>query len=61
MEPAADLHGRERVTARFHTGLLAPVVVDARMKPGYPRVMEVDPETRALVDRRWDEYGIRLR
>lgn len=60
MEPASDLHGRERVTARFHTGLVPPVVLDARMKPGYPEVMEVDADTRALVDRRWDEYGVRV-
>ena len=58
MEPAADLHGRERVTSRFHTGLVAPAVIDARMKPGYPPVMEVDPATRDLVDRRWGEYGL---
>ena len=58
MEPAADIHARDRVTARFHTGLVAPVVIDARMKPGYPEVMEVDAATRALVDRRWTEYGI---
>ncbi len=58
MEPAADLHGRERATARFHTGLVPPVVIDARMKPGYPEVMEVDAPTRELVDRRWGEYGI---
>jgi UbiD family decarboxylase len=58
MEPAADLHGAERVTARFHTGLVGPAVIDARMKPGYPKVMEVDDETRDLVDRRWSEYGV---
>ena len=58
MEPAADLHARNRATARFHTGLVAPVVIDARMKPGYPEVMEVDDATKALVDRRWSEYGI---
>jgi UbiD family decarboxylase len=58
MEPAADLHGREKTTARFHTGLVPPVVVDARMKPGYPKVMEVDEGTRALVDRRWSAYGL---
>jgi UbiD family decarboxylase len=58
MEPAADLHARDRVTARFHTGLVAPVVIDARMKPGYPEVMAVDDATKALVDRRWSEYGI---
>lgn len=58
MEPARDLSGREVRTARFHTGLVPPVTIDARMKAGYPEVMEVDAETRALVDRRWDTYGL---
>ena len=60
MEPAAHIHGREERVARFHVGLEPPVVFDCRMKPWYPEVMEVDDETRDLVDRRWDEYGIRL-
>ena len=60
MEPAGDVHGREQRVARFHVGLEPPVVFDCRMKPWYPEVMEVDDATRDLVDRRWDEYGIRL-
>jgi len=60
MEPAADIHGRREVISRFHVGLEPPVVWDCRMKPWYPPVMVVDDETRDLVDRRWDEYGIRL-
>ena len=61
MEPASDLHGKDRVTSRFHTGLVPPVAIDARMKPHYPAVMRVDDETKALVDRRWAEYAIPLR
>ncbi len=60
MEPAADLHGRERPVDRFHVGIDGPLVIDARMKPWYPEVMAVDEETKDLVDRRWDEYGISL-
>jgi UbiD family decarboxylase len=60
MEPAGDVHGREQLVSRFHVGLEPPVVFDCRMKPWYPEVMEVDDATRDLVDRRWDEYGIRL-
>jgi UbiD family decarboxylase len=60
MEPASDLHGKERVTSRFHTGLVAPVAIDARLKPHYTPVLVVDDATRDLVDRRWPEYGIRL-
>jgi 3-polyprenyl-4-hydroxybenzoate decarboxylase len=58
MEPAADLHGRAARVDRFHVGLDGPVVIDARMKPSYPEVIAVDEETKALVDRRWGEYGI---
>ena len=57
-EPAADLHGRDQRTDRFHVGLEPPVVLDARMKPWYPEVMVVDDTTRDLVDRRWGEYGL---
>jgi UbiD family decarboxylase len=60
MEPASDLHGKALVTARFHTGIEPPAAIDARMKTTYPKVMVVDEATRALVDRRWKEYGVQL-
>jgi UbiD family decarboxylase len=60
MEPAGDIHARERQVARFHVGLVPPAVFDCRMKPWYPEVLEADAPTRDLVDRRWKEYGIPL-
>jgi len=33
-----------------------PVVIDCRMKPWYPDVVEPTAETVELVDRRWGEY-----
>lgn len=57
-EPAGDLHARAMHAERFHTALEPPLVFDARMRPRYPPVLEVDAETKALVDRRWDEYEI---
>jgi UbiD family decarboxylase len=54
-EPAADLHGRTRIV-RNHVAFTAPVVLDARTKPWMPRLVEPDPATVALVDRRWREY-----
>jgi hypothetical protein len=33
-----------------------PIVIDARMKPWYPKEVSCDPETAALVSRRWKEY-----
>ncbi len=49
-EPAGDIYGRNPESRRFHTRLKEPVVFDCRMKPWYPPVLEVDEETRELVD-----------
>lgn len=57
-EPAGDLFARDTHTERFHTALEPPLVFDARMRPSYPPVLEVDDATRELVDRRWPEYGL---
>jgi UbiD family decarboxylase len=54
-EPAADVHGRHEVV-RNHIAFTPPAVVDARTKPWMPKVVEADPGTAALVDRRWREY-----
>jgi 4-hydroxy-3-polyprenylbenzoate decarboxylase len=35
------------------------MAIDATWKPGYPDPIEMDPEVVRLVDRRWQEYGIR--
>lgn len=55
-EPAADIHSASSKLVRFHASLSAPIVIDARMKPWYPKVVECDPATKKLVDRRWSEY-----
>ena len=55
-EPAADLVGAAQRIARNHVAFTPPVVIDARMKPWMPGVVEPDPETVRLVDRRWREY-----
>lgn len=33
-----------------------PIVIDARMKPGYPEELFCDEAAAKLVDRRWNEY-----
>ncbi|MFZ5764348.1 MAG: UbiD family decarboxylase [Thermodesulfobacteriota bacterium] len=53
-EPAADIHAAGLQTRRFHVGLVPPVVFDCRMKPWYPDVLEVDAETKRLVDGKID-------
>lgn len=49
-EPAADIYGAGQICHRFHIGLTPPVVIDCRLKPWYPEVLEVDPDTKKLVD-----------
>jgi 3-polyprenyl-4-hydroxybenzoate decarboxylase len=55
-EPAADLHARALTLVRSQPSWTPPVVIDARMKPSYPKELFCDPDTAALVSRRWREY-----
>ncbi len=55
-EPAADLHARALRLVGSQPSWTPPVVVDARMKPSYPRELFCDPATAALVSRRWRQY-----
>ena len=55
-EPAADIHAASRWIARNHLAYEPPILIDARLKPGFPNELRADPETAALVTRRWREY-----
>jgi UbiD family decarboxylase len=55
-EPAADIHAARCEVVRSHIARTAPIVIDARLKPGFPRELSCDPETAAQVTRRWKEY-----
>jgi UbiD family decarboxylase len=55
-EPAADIHAASARVVRHHVSYAAPVVIDARMKPGYPDELVVRPDIAELVDKRWREY-----
>jgi UbiD family decarboxylase len=55
-EPAADIHAAETELRRHHISYTAPLVFDARMKPGYPDELVVRPDIADLVTRRWREY-----
>jgi UbiD family decarboxylase len=55
-EPAADLHARDLRLVKGQPSWTPPVVLDARMKPSYPKELFCDPDTARLVDRRWREY-----
>jgi UbiD family decarboxylase len=55
-EPAADLHARDLRLVRGQPCWTPPVVIDARMKPSYPKELFCDPDTARTVSRRWREY-----
>jgi UbiD family decarboxylase len=55
-EPAADVHAATRRIVRNHIAYSGPIVIDARLKPAFPRELSCDPDTAALVSRRWREY-----
>ncbi len=55
-EPAADIHAADTKVVRHHLAYQTPIIIDARMKPGYPHELIVRPDISALVDRRWREY-----
>jgi UbiD family decarboxylase len=55
-EPAADIHAADRRIVRNHIAYRGPVVIDARLKPWYPRELSAAGETAALVSGRWKEY-----
>ncbi|HVF42526.1 MAG TPA: UbiD family decarboxylase [Pyrinomonadaceae bacterium] len=55
-EPAADIHAASTTVRRHHISYAAPLVIDARMKPGYPDELVVRPDVGDLVTRRWREY-----
>ena len=52
-EPAADIHAVECRFDRFHASLKPPIALDCRIKPWFPPVLEVLPETAARVDALW--------
>ena len=55
-EPAADIHATHTRVHRHHLVYEGAIVIDARMKPTYPKELFCDPDTAATVERRWSEY-----
>jgi UbiD family decarboxylase len=55
-EPAADLHAAGKEIVRHHISYKGPILIDARMKPWYPKELFADEATAATVTRRWKEY-----
>ena len=55
-EPASDLHARATRVVRHHLSYTPPVVLDARMKPSYPRELTCRPDIARRVTERWRAY-----
>ena len=55
-EPAADIHSSSIAVRRNHLVFSPPIAIDARLKPNFPKELLCDPETAAVVTRRWREY-----
>jgi UbiD family decarboxylase len=55
-EPAADLHAAGKEVVRNQISYKPPVLIDARLKPGFPGELHCDEATAATVTRRWREY-----
>ena len=55
-EPAADIHAAGRRIVRNQIAYEAPIVIDARLKPGFPKELVARDDTAALVTSRWKEY-----
>jgi 4-hydroxybenzoate decarboxylase subunit C len=55
-EPAGDLYAAGYDVTRHHLAYRSPIVVDARMKPSYPKELFPDAEIVERVDSRWSEY-----
>jgi UbiD family decarboxylase len=55
-DPAADTHPARSELVHNHASFTPPILIDARMKEGYPEELFCDPRTAATVDRRWREY-----
>ncbi len=55
-EPAGDIYAAKEKIQRHHLSYSGPIVIDARLKPGFPAELVVREDIAKLVDRRWREY-----
>jgi 4-hydroxybenzoate decarboxylase subunit C len=55
-EPARDIHAASVSLARNHVVRRPPVVIDARLKPGFPKELSCRDDIAARVTERWKEY-----
>jgi UbiD family decarboxylase len=54
--PSTDIYAKEMKIVNNHIAYESPIVIDARMKPWYPKELETREDIAKLVDERWREY-----
>lgn len=54
--PSTDIYAKKLEVKNNHISYSAPIVIDSRMKPWYPKEVEPREDIVKLVDRRWREY-----
>lgn len=54
--PSTDIYAKEVKVKNNHISYVSPIVIDARMKPWYPKEVEVRDDIEKLVDKRWKDY-----
>jgi UbiD family decarboxylase len=54
--PSTDVYAKESAIKNNHIVYKAPIVIDARMKPWYPKEVEARADIVKKVDERWREY-----
>ena len=55
-DPATDIYAKKTFLEQHHVRYDAPIVIDARMKPWYPKELFPPEDIAKMVDRRWREY-----
>ena len=55
-DPASDIYAAGVDLKNNHIGYRAPIVIDSRMKPWYPAVVEPRDDIVEMVDHRWSQY-----
>ncbi|MCA1622329.1 MAG: UbiD family decarboxylase [Acidobacteria bacterium] len=54
--PSTDIYAKEMKIVNNHISYESPIIIDARMKPWYPKELETREDIAKLVDERWREY-----
>ena len=55
-EPAADIYAKSTRVVRNHLAYTAPIVIDARLKPQFPKELSCDKQIAKTVTERWNRY-----